>query len=151
MAALTTPPPTFKWVTCWGLLACVRVGYVANLLLCELEITWHACHDHGLQKLTKKLITYARVLSWHCKGGHSRVAERSRLTSEGGYPGRCKLFFRSTHGARTHQELEWFGPPGRNTLLHCVLYCSWVSGWVYSLPPGPYLDLSRPLTGVSLL
>jgi hypothetical protein len=23
---------------------------------------------------------------------------------------------------RTHEGLEWFGPPERNTLLHCVLY-----------------------------
>jgi hypothetical protein len=21
-----------------------------------------------------------------------------------------------------HKDLEWFGPPERNTLLHCVLY-----------------------------
>jgi hypothetical protein len=21
------------------------------------------------------------------------------------------------------EGLEWFGPPGRNTLLHCVMYC----------------------------
>jgi hypothetical protein len=25
--------------------------------------------------------------------------------------------------ARTHEGLEWFGPPERNTLLHCVMYC----------------------------
>jgi hypothetical protein len=24
---------------------------------------------------------------------------------------------------RAHEGLEWFGPPGRNTLLHCVIYC----------------------------
>jgi hypothetical protein len=24
---------------------------------------------------------------------------------------------------RAHEGLEWFGPPGRNTLLHCVMYC----------------------------
>ena len=40
-----------------------------------------------------------------CRGskreGHSRVAEGTRLTPEGGYPGRSKQFFRSTHGART--------------------------------------------------
>jgi hypothetical protein len=24
---------------------------------------------------------------------------------------------------RTHEVLEWFGPPERNTLLHCVMYC----------------------------
>jgi hypothetical protein len=23
---------------------------------------------------------------------------------------------------RTHKDLKWFGPPERNTLLHCVLY-----------------------------
>jgi hypothetical protein len=23
---------------------------------------------------------------------------------------------------RTHKDLEWFGPPERNTLLHCVMY-----------------------------
>jgi hypothetical protein len=23
-----------------------------------------------------------------------------------------------------HEGLEWFGPPERNTLLHCVMYCS---------------------------
>jgi hypothetical protein len=22
-----------------------------------------------------------------------------------------------------HKGLEWFGPPERNTLLHCVMYC----------------------------
>jgi hypothetical protein len=22
-----------------------------------------------------------------------------------------------------HEGLEWFGPPERNTLLHCVMYC----------------------------
>jgi hypothetical protein len=25
---------------------------------------------------------------------------------------------------RAHEGLEWFGPPERNTLLHCELYCS---------------------------
>jgi hypothetical protein len=25
---------------------------------------------------------------------------------------------------RTHEGLEWFRPPERNTLLHYVLYCS---------------------------
>jgi hypothetical protein len=24
---------------------------------------------------------------------------------------------------RARKGLEWFGPPGRNTLLHCVMYC----------------------------
>jgi hypothetical protein len=24
---------------------------------------------------------------------------------------------------RTREDLEWFGPPERNTLLHCVLDC----------------------------
>jgi hypothetical protein len=24
---------------------------------------------------------------------------------------------------RTRKSLEWFGPPERNILLHCVLYC----------------------------
>jgi hypothetical protein len=24
---------------------------------------------------------------------------------------------------RTHKGLEWFGPPERNTLLHCEMYC----------------------------
>jgi hypothetical protein len=24
---------------------------------------------------------------------------------------------------RTHKDLEWFRPPERNTLLHCVMYC----------------------------
>jgi hypothetical protein len=24
---------------------------------------------------------------------------------------------------RTRKSLEWFGPPERNTLLHCVFYC----------------------------
>jgi hypothetical protein len=24
---------------------------------------------------------------------------------------------------RAHEGLEWFGPPERNTLLHCVMYC----------------------------
>jgi hypothetical protein len=28
---------------------------------------------------------------------------------------------------RAHKGLEWFGPPERNTLLHCVLYCLRVS------------------------
>jgi hypothetical protein len=25
---------------------------------------------------------------------------------------------------KTRKGLEWFGPAQRNTLLHCVLYCS---------------------------
>jgi hypothetical protein len=25
--------------------------------------------------------------------------------------------------SRTHKDLEWFGPPERNTLLHCGMYC----------------------------
>jgi hypothetical protein len=25
--------------------------------------------------------------------------------------------------SRTHKDLEWFGPPERNTLLHCEMYC----------------------------
>jgi hypothetical protein len=25
--------------------------------------------------------------------------------------------------ARAHEGLEWFGPPERNTILHCVMYC----------------------------
>jgi hypothetical protein len=24
---------------------------------------------------------------------------------------------------RAHEGLEWFGPPERNTLIHCVMYC----------------------------
>jgi len=36
--------------------------------------------------------------------GHSRVAECTRLVPEGGYPGKCKLFFRSTLGARTQEH-----------------------------------------------
>jgi hypothetical protein len=24
---------------------------------------------------------------------------------------------------RAREDLEWFGPPERNTLLHCVVYC----------------------------
>jgi hypothetical protein len=24
---------------------------------------------------------------------------------------------------RAREDLEWFGPPERNTLLHCVMYC----------------------------
>jgi hypothetical protein len=24
---------------------------------------------------------------------------------------------------RAREGLEWFGPPERNTLLHCVMYC----------------------------
>jgi hypothetical protein len=24
---------------------------------------------------------------------------------------------------RTHEDLEWFGTPERNTLLHCEMYC----------------------------
>jgi hypothetical protein len=30
---------------------------------------------------------------------------------------------------RTHKGLEWFGPPERNTLLHCVLYWAWELVW----------------------
>jgi hypothetical protein len=25
--------------------------------------------------------------------------------------------------SRTHRDLEWFGTPERNTLLHCEMYC----------------------------
>jgi hypothetical protein len=25
--------------------------------------------------------------------------------------------------SRTHKDLEWFGPPERNTLLHYEMYC----------------------------
>jgi hypothetical protein len=25
--------------------------------------------------------------------------------------------------SRTQKDLEWFGPPERNTLLHCEMYC----------------------------
>jgi hypothetical protein len=32
------------------------------------------------------------------------------------------LLARWTMNTRTHKGLEWFGPPERNTLLHCVLY-----------------------------
>jgi hypothetical protein len=30
---------------------------------------------------------------------------------------------------RTHKSLEWFGPPERNTLLHCALYWAWELVW----------------------
>jgi hypothetical protein len=26
---------------------------------------------------------------------------------------------------RAREGLEWFGPPERNTLLHCEMYCLW--------------------------
>jgi hypothetical protein len=31
--------------------------------------------------------------------------------------------WKSGKNTRTHKVLEWFGPPERNTLLHCVMYC----------------------------
>jgi hypothetical protein len=31
--------------------------------------------------------------------------------------------WKSGKNTRTHKDLEWFGPPERNTLLHCVMYC----------------------------
>jgi hypothetical protein len=31
--------------------------------------------------------------------------------------------WKSGENTRTHKDLEWFGPPWRNTLLHCVMYC----------------------------
>jgi hypothetical protein len=31
--------------------------------------------------------------------------------------------WKSGKNTRTHKDLEWFGPPERNTLLHCVIYC----------------------------
>ena len=43
-------------------------------------------------------------VSWLWKEGHSRVVECTRLTPEGGYPGKCELFFRSTHGARAQEH-----------------------------------------------
>jgi hypothetical protein len=30
---------------------------------------------------------------------------------------------KSGKNTRTHKDLEWFGPPERNTLLHCEMYC----------------------------
>jgi hypothetical protein len=27
-----------------------------------------------------------------------------------------------TGRTQEHKDLEWFGPPERNTLLHCVMY-----------------------------
>ena len=52
---------------------------------------------------------------------------------------------------RTLENLEWFGPPERNTLrpLRVVLLLYlWMS---LSSPPSLFLDLSPSLTGVSLL
>jgi hypothetical protein len=31
--------------------------------------------------------------------------------------------WKSGKNTRTHKDLEWFGPPERNTLLHYVMYC----------------------------
>jgi hypothetical protein len=31
--------------------------------------------------------------------------------------------WKSGENTRTHKDLEWFGPPERNTLLHSVIYC----------------------------
>jgi hypothetical protein len=31
--------------------------------------------------------------------------------------------FKLGGNTRTHKDLEWFGPPERNTLLQCVMYC----------------------------
>jgi hypothetical protein len=31
--------------------------------------------------------------------------------------------WKSGKNTRTHKDLEWFGPPERNTLLHCAVYC----------------------------
>jgi hypothetical protein len=36
---------------------------------------------------------------------------------------------------KAHKGLEWFGPPERNTLLHCVLYCSRESKSVVACSP----------------
>jgi hypothetical protein len=35
----------------------------------------------------------------------------------------CLLVGNWEENVRTHKDLEWFGPPERNTLLHCVMYC----------------------------
>jgi hypothetical protein len=31
--------------------------------------------------------------------------------------------WKSGENTRTYKDLEWFGPPERNTLLYCVMYC----------------------------
>ena len=82
------------------------------------------------------------------------MAECTRLIPEGGYSGKCKRFLRPTPEARTQRtlkDLEWFGPPERNTLrpLRVVLLLSlWMS---LSSASQSLYGLSPSLTGVSLL
>jgi hypothetical protein len=35
----------------------------------------------------------------------------------------CLLVENVGRNTRSHKDLEWFGPPERNTLLQCVMYC----------------------------
>jgi hypothetical protein len=35
----------------------------------------------------------------------------------------CLIVGMNRKNSRTHMDLEWFGPPKRNTLLHCEMYC----------------------------
>jgi hypothetical protein len=46
---------------------------------------------------------------------------------------------------RTHKGLEWFRPPERNTLLHCVFYWAWELVWTFEFEwvcePEPQLGL----------
>jgi hypothetical protein len=51
------------------------------------------------------------------------VAECTRpksLDEEG--PKRFACYLENGENTRTHKDLEWFGPPERNTLLHYVMY-----------------------------
>jgi hypothetical protein len=56
-----------------------------------------------------------------------RVAECPKSLDEEG-PKRCACYADWWMNTKEHQDLEWFGPPERNTLLHCVLYC--LRAWV---------------------
>ena len=75
--------------------------------------------DEGAIDLILVLLSITNLLSQAFGGTHSRVAERTRLfPPRGSTRGSAKLLGRSSLEARTqeHTDLEWFGPPERNTL-----------------------------------
>ena len=108
--------------------------------------------------MSNNLLCFLHISNLHfvvpLEGGPQAGGAVHPPSPEGWLPGEVQSIPRIyswSKNTRTLENLEWFGPPERNTLrpLRVVLLLDlWMS---LSSPPRLSLDLSLPITGVSLL
>jgi hypothetical protein len=78
------------------------------------------------EKTIKNLMPSPPTWRANCRRGNSPAGWRSALALNPKMRKGLKRFAclaKRSPNTRTCKDLEWFGPPERNTLLHCVLDC----------------------------